>query len=78
MKCSFLCITKIDIVILLLLCTHLVNPQYCDGSVGGQFDAPVFDQIRLQHATLQHVLQCGTFTLQQASHRLRQSTKKRV
>lgn len=44
-------------------CTHLVNSKYCDGSVSGQFDAPVFDQVRLQDARFKHVLHSGAVCL---------------
>ena len=41
----------------------LINPEDSDGSVGGQLDAPVFDQERVQNACLKHVLHGRPFTL---------------
>lgn len=56
-------------------CTHLVNSQYCDGSVGSQFDAPVFDQVRLQDAGFKHVFDGGALSLKTASHPHHQSSE---
>lgn len=43
--------------------THLINSQYCDGGIGGQLDAPVFDQVRLQNTSFKHVLHCRAISL---------------
>lgn len=41
----------------------LINPEDGDGSICSQSDAPVFDQVGIQNACLQHVLHCRPFTL---------------
>lgn len=45
-------------------CTHLVDSQNCDGSVSGQFNAPVFDQVGLQNTTLEDVLHSWSISLE--------------
>lgn len=43
--------------------SDLINPENGDGRVGGQSDAPVFDEVRIENACLEHVLHGRTFTL---------------